>query len=161
MRARRHVRLQERRAQRRNEILEHASPVLGSDLGKIGQAGDPGILKPGRNLGRSPLGGAGRGALILPRGAGRWPGQRPLAPLPTLLECLGGRASLWRVRAVLPGHHGQKSFQAQTANAASLDSRVVPSNRMSNAETPWMSPKLCCNSTKRYLSVFLIHFSLS
>ena len=32
-----------RAARRRHELLEHASPVLGSGLGKIGQAGDPGI----------------------------------------------------------------------------------------------------------------------
>ena len=80
----------------RNANLEHASPVLGSGLGKIGQAGDPGIGTPGRGPGA--LGGAGRGALILPSGVGRGArgadfvrgrgargaGQRRPAPLPTL-----------------------------------------------------------------------------
>ena len=31
-------------ARRRHAILEHASPVLGSGLGKTGQAGDPWIV---------------------------------------------------------------------------------------------------------------------
>ena len=44
MRARRHSILQERGARRRNEILEHASPVLCSGLGKISQTGDLGIV---------------------------------------------------------------------------------------------------------------------
>ena len=60
-------------ARRLNAILEHASPVLGSGLGKIGQAGhvagdhrDPGIMtraKPGpsgRGPGRQGTRGAGR-----------------------------------------------------------------------------------------------------
>ena len=59
----------------RNEILEHASPVLGSGLGKIGLAGDPGIVTPRRGRGCSGARGAdfvwGRGALILSGGAGR------------------------------------------------------------------------------------------
>ena len=38
--------LHARGAWRRNEIPEHASPVLGSGLGKLGQAGDPGIVAP-------------------------------------------------------------------------------------------------------------------
>ena len=88
--------LHARCALRRNANLEHASPVLGSGLGKIGQAGDPGIGTPGRGPGA--LGGAGRGALILPSGVGRGArgadfvrgrgargaGQRRPAPLPTL-----------------------------------------------------------------------------
>ena len=37
MRARKHAILHERGARRRNAILEHAGPVLGSALGKIGQ----------------------------------------------------------------------------------------------------------------------------
>ena len=59
VRARRHTVLQERGARRWNVILEHTSPVLGSVLGKIGQGGDPGIVKPGRNQGRWARG-AGR-----------------------------------------------------------------------------------------------------
>ena len=66
MRARRHAILPECCARRWNVILELASPVLGSGVGKIVQADDPGIVKPGA------LGGAGRGALILPGVAGRW-----------------------------------------------------------------------------------------
>ena len=72
--------LQERGARRRDAILEHASVVLGSALGKIGQAGDPGVVqaRPGA------LGDAGRGALILPGGAGRGAlisaPQRPCQP---------------------------------------------------------------------------------
>ena len=59
MRTRSHAILQERGARCRNAILEHASLVLGSGLGKIGQAGDPGIVKPGRDQGRSGARGAG------------------------------------------------------------------------------------------------------
>ena len=51
--------LQERGAGRRNTI---SHPVLGSGLGNIGHAGDPLVVKPGREQGRS-------GALA--RGAGR------------------------------------------------------------------------------------------
>ena len=65
-----------------NEIVEHASPVLCSCLGKIGQAGDRGWRRPG------VTGGArGRGArgADFARGRGaRGAGQRPPAPLPTL-----------------------------------------------------------------------------
>ena len=60
MRARRLAVVQERGARRRNEILEHASPVLCSGLGKIGQAGDPGIVTPGRDRGRLGARCAGR-----------------------------------------------------------------------------------------------------
>ena len=75
--ARRHAIRHGRGARRRHAILEHASPVLGSGLGKIGQAGDPGIVTrtkpnpPGRDPGAP---GAGREALISPKGAGagRW-----------------------------------------------------------------------------------------
>ena len=61
-------------ARRRHELLEHASPVLGSGLGKIGQAGDPGVVTspagpPGRGPRRS--GARGAGALISPGGSGR------------------------------------------------------------------------------------------
>ena len=63
--ARMHATLQEPCALRRNTILEHASPVLGSGLGKIGQPGEARAL-PG------VLGGAGHWVLILPGGAGRW-----------------------------------------------------------------------------------------
>ena len=64
------------RTRRRNAILEHASHVLGSGLGKIGQAGGRG--SPGETR---TLGGAGRGALICPgaRGVGRWSAP-PSAP---------------------------------------------------------------------------------
>jgi len=79
--ARKHAILHERGARRQNAILEHADPVLGSALGKIGQGstGDGDALaKPGA------LGGAGRGALILPGGAGRGAlvsaPQRPCQP---------------------------------------------------------------------------------
>ena len=68
------------------EILEHASAVLGSGLGKIGPGGS-GIVTPwGDARGRVPA--AGCGALISSWGAGRGAqgaGQRPPAPLPTLL----------------------------------------------------------------------------
>ena len=81
MRARKHAILHERGARRRNAILEHAGPVLGSNLGKIGQGstGDGDAqARPGA------LGGAGRGALILPWGAGRGAlvsaPQRPCQP---------------------------------------------------------------------------------
>ena len=60
MRARRLAILQERGVRRRNEILEDASPVLCSGLSKIGQAGDPGIVTPVRDRGRSGARGAGR-----------------------------------------------------------------------------------------------------
>ena len=45
-----------------NEILELASPVLGSGLGNTGQAGDAGVVTPGRESAARPaaLGGAGR-----------------------------------------------------------------------------------------------------
>ena len=57
-------------------MLEHANPILGSGLGKIGQAGDPlGILMPGRGPGRSGARGAGCRFLPGARGAGR-----PVAP---------------------------------------------------------------------------------
>ena len=79
-------------ARRRIEILEHASPVLCSGLGKIGQAGDPtdpGIVTPRQDPGRSGAQGAdfarGRG--------GRGAGQRPPAPLSTLL--LPFQAGCW------------------------------------------------------------------
>ena len=52
MRARRYAILHERGARRRNEILEHVSPVLSSGRDKIGKAGDPGIVTPGRGPGR-------------------------------------------------------------------------------------------------------------
>ena len=48
------------RARRQNAILKHASPVLGSGLGKIGQAGDLGLVTPGHDRGRSGAWGAGR-----------------------------------------------------------------------------------------------------
>ena len=52
--------LHARGARRRIEILEHASPVLGSGLVKmIGQADDPGIVSPRRGRGRSEARGAG------------------------------------------------------------------------------------------------------
>ena len=77
--ARRDAILHARGARRRNEILEHASPVLGSGLGKIVQAGDPGTVTPRRGAWRSGARGAdfvrGRGA----RGAGQRP-QRPCQP---------------------------------------------------------------------------------
>ena len=92
MRERRHAIQQERGARRRIEILEHASPVLCSGLGKIGQAGDPtdpGIVTPRQDPGRSGAQGAdfarGRG--------GRGAGQRPPAPLSTLL--LPFQAGCW------------------------------------------------------------------
>ena len=47
-RARRHTILPARGALSRNAILEYANPVLGSGLGKMGQAGDPGIVTHGR-----------------------------------------------------------------------------------------------------------------
>ena len=88
--ARRDAILHARGARRRNEILEHASPVLGSGLGKIVQAGDPGTVTPRRGAWRSGARGAdfvrGRGA----RGAG----QRPPAPLPTLDEAPGSQHTL-------------------------------------------------------------------
>ena len=49
-----------RGARRRHSILEHASPVLGSDLGK---KVDPGEARPARARPGTP-GGAGRGALL-------------------------------------------------------------------------------------------------
>ena len=64
--------------------FEHASPALGLCLSKIGQAGQPGIVTHGRGLGRSGARGAGRGALISPRGAVRGvlvsTPQRPCLP---------------------------------------------------------------------------------
>ena len=71
--ARMHATLQERCARRRNAILEHASPVLGSGLGKTGQPGDPGIVRPGRCRGCS--GARGTGCLFCPGalGAGSMP----------------------------------------------------------------------------------------
>ena len=80
MRARKHAILHERCARSRNAILEHASPVLGSSLGKIGQGstGDGDAHCPGETGGAQ-----GRGA----RGAG----QRPPAPLPTLAGGGAGR----------------------------------------------------------------------
>ena len=57
-------------------MLEHANPILGSGLGKIGQAGDPlGILMPGRGPGRS--GARGAGCRFLPGAGGA---GRPVAP---------------------------------------------------------------------------------
>ena len=47
-------------ALRLNEILEHASPVLGFGLGNTGQAGDQGIATHGRGRGRSGARDAGR-----------------------------------------------------------------------------------------------------
>ena len=76
--------MHERGARRQKTILEHASPVLASALGKIGQGVNRGWWRPGE-IGGAP--GAGREALILLGGAGRgaWDaGQRPPAPLPTL-----------------------------------------------------------------------------
>ena len=55
-----HAILHERFARRRNAVLEPASPLLGSGLGKIGQAGDPGTMTPRRDRGRSGAQGAGR-----------------------------------------------------------------------------------------------------
>ena len=55
-------------AARRHAILDHASPVLGSGLGEIGQAVDPGVVTrakpgpPGRGPGRPGAQGAGRSA---------------------------------------------------------------------------------------------------
>ena len=76
-----------------NMILDHASPVLGSGLGKIGQAGDPWIVTPRslrRGWGRAGL--AGRWVLILSWGSqlGKWrwsvvATQSPPEPLPTLI----------------------------------------------------------------------------
>ena len=57
--ARRDAILHARGARRRNEILENASPVLGSGLGKIGQPGDRGIVTPRRGPGRSGARGEG------------------------------------------------------------------------------------------------------
>ena len=81
MRARKHAILHELCARRQNTILGHAGPVLGSALDKVGQGstGDGDALaRPGA------LGGAGRGELILPLGAGRWvlvsAPQRPCQP---------------------------------------------------------------------------------
>ena len=69
-----------------NVILEHASPVLGSGLGKIGQVGDQGTLARARPV---ALGGAGHGQLISPGGAGHGAlFSAPPAPLPTLLQQL-------------------------------------------------------------------------
>ena len=58
--ARRDAILHARGAQRRNKIFEHASPVLGSVLGKIGQVSDSGIVTPRRGRGRQGARGAGR-----------------------------------------------------------------------------------------------------
>ena len=57
---RRHAMWHARGARRRHSILEHASPVLGSDLGK---KVDPGEARPARARPGTP-GGAGRGALV-------------------------------------------------------------------------------------------------
>ena len=69
--------LHQRGAQRLpRAILEHASPVLGSGLSKIGQTGDLGIVTPRRGRGRGARGTGfvwGRGALVSPP-------QRPCQP---------------------------------------------------------------------------------
>ena len=67
-RARRHTM---RHAWRRNAILEHASPVLRSGLGKIGQPGDPEIAPRSARARPGALGGARRAAQNLPGGVGR------------------------------------------------------------------------------------------
>ena len=93
--ARRHVMLHARGALRLNEILEHASPVLGSGLSKIGRAGDSGIVTPSQDRGRSGAWGAGRWSAPLSargrsaaRGAGRWS-----APLSASANLAGGGGS--------------------------------------------------------------------
>ena len=58
--ARRDAILHARGARRWNEILEHASPVLGSGLSKIGRTGDSGIVTPKLDRGGSEARGAGR-----------------------------------------------------------------------------------------------------
>ena len=47
-------------ARRWNQTLEHASPVLGSGLNKIGRTGDSGIVTPKLDRGGSGARGAGR-----------------------------------------------------------------------------------------------------
>ena len=71
--------LHARGARRQNEILELASPVLGSGLSKIGQAGDSGIVTPRRDWGCSGARGSD-----LSGGARHWSlvsaPQRPCQP---------------------------------------------------------------------------------
>ena len=66
--------LHARGARGRNAILEHASPLLGSGLGKIRPWVTTGIVTAGRGPGRS-----GRGALISPGGAA--PAPMPILPI--------------------------------------------------------------------------------
>ena len=80
--------LDARGAWRRSAILEHARHVLGSALGKIGQASQLGIMRRGRDRGRSGARGAGRCLCPGARGAGRWSApQRPCQPWES--ECPG------------------------------------------------------------------------
>ena len=60
MRASIHATLHGRNTRHWHAILEHASPVLGSGLGKIGQAGQQGIVKHGRGCMGLGARGAGR-----------------------------------------------------------------------------------------------------
>ena len=75
--------LDARGARRRSAILEHACHVLGSALGKIGQASQLGIMRRGRDRGRSGARGAGRCFCPGARGAGRWsaPPSAPANPV--------------------------------------------------------------------------------
>ena len=82
MRARKHAILHERCARRQNAILEHAGPVLGSALGKIGQGVNRGWYRPGETGGARGRG--ARGADFARGRGARVAGQRPPAPLPTL-----------------------------------------------------------------------------
>ena len=85
-----------RGARRRHSILEYASPILGSGLVKIGQAGDPGIVTSPGPRGPAPgtPGDAGCRALLWPGGV--WRGALFSAPPRPCQPCARALALMLR-----------------------------------------------------------------